>query len=125
MTEQKKPLVNLNYTEKDGIQYPNLTISNDSKDDQPLGLYGRMALEYLQAEHPQRYMTLKMDCSLMSVMHKVQDEATEKIESLIQQMLLKAPMPDTEDIMARTRHLNSLRSEAEAAIVRDLVVIPR
>lgn len=121
----KEPLVNLNYTEKDGIQYPNLQISNDGRDDQPLGQYGRMALEYLQTEHPQRYMTLKMDGSLMSAMHKVQDETTEKIESLIQRMLLKASMPDTEDILVRTRHLNRLRSEAEETIVRDYVLIPR
>ena len=121
----KEPLVNLDYTEKDGILYPNLQISNNSEDDQPLGRYGRMALEYLQAEHPQRYMTLKMDGSLMALMHKVQDEAAEKIESLIQRMLLKAPMPETEDTLARTRYLNRLRSEAENAIVRDFIVIPR
>ena len=121
----KEPLVNLDYTEQDGIMYPNLQISNDSEDDQPLGRYGRMAMEYLQAEHPQRYMTLKMDGSLMSVMHKVQDEATGRIERLIQRMLLKAPMPETEDTLARTRHLNRLRSEAENAIVRDYVVISR
>mgnify|MGYP000358630875 CR=1 FL=1 len=46
-----------------------------------------MALEYLRENHPERFTTLKMDGSLMEIMHRVQDEATEKIEALTQQML--------------------------------------
>ena len=73
----KEPLIHLDYTEKDGILYPNLQISNDKKADRPLGRYGRMALEYLRENHPDRYTALKMDGSLMSVMHRIQTEATE------------------------------------------------
>lgn len=118
-------MIELEYTEKDGALYPNIQVSNDSGDDQPLGRYGRMALEYLMENHPQRFMILKMDGSLMSVMHRVQDEATERIEALIQQMLLKDPLPQTEDTMARTRHHNSLKLQAEEIVLQDLVLIPR
>ena len=57
-----------------------LQISNSSEADRPLGRYGRMALEYLKDNQPERYTILKMDGSLMEVMHRVQDEAMEKIE---------------------------------------------
>ena len=121
----KEPIINLDYTEKDGILYPNLQISNDKEADQPLGRYGRMALEYLRENHPDRYTALKMDGSLMETMHRVQDEATEQIETLTQQMLKSEPLPQTEDTMERTRHLNSLKLSAEEIVIREIVLIPR
>ena len=128
----KEPLIHLDYTEKDGILYPNLQISNSEEADQPLGRYGRMALEYLRENHPDRYTALKMDGSLMEVMHKVQTEATEKIEAMIQQMLKSEPLPvipatgiTTEDTLERTRHYNSLKLSAEEIVIRETVLIPR
>ena len=121
----KEPMVQLDYTEKDGILYPNLQISNNEEADQPLGRYGRMAMEYLQENHPDRVTALKMDGSLMEVMHRVQSEATEKIESLIQEMLKTDPLPNSEDTMERTRHYNSLKLSAEEIVIREIVLIPR
>lgn len=121
----KEPIIHLDYTEKDGILYPNLQISNDKEADQPLGRYGRMALEYLRENYPDRYTALKMDGNLMAVMHRVQSEATEQIETQIQQMLKSDPIPQTEDTMERTRHLNSLKLSAEETIIREIVLIPR
>ena len=120
-----KPNINLKYREQDGMLLPEPQISNSGEADQPLGRYGRMALEYLNENHPERYTALKMDGSLMEIMHQVQDEATEKIESLTQQMLQKEPIPQTEDIMERTRHLNSLKLMAEEAVLQSVVLIPR
>lgn len=111
--------------EQDGMMLPDLQISNSSEADQPLGRYGRMALEYLRENHPERFTTLKMDGSLMEIMHRVQDEATEKIEALTQQMLQQEPLPQTEDIMERTRHLNSLKLMAEETVLQSVVLIPR
>lgn len=61
----------------------------------------------------------------MEIMHRVQDEATEKIESLTQQMLQQDPMPQTEDILERTRHLNALKLMAEETVLQTIVLIPR
>ena len=120
-----KLMIELTYTEKDGILYPNIQVSNDSGDDQPLGRYGRMALEYLMENHPDRFTILKMDGSLMGAMHRVQEEATERIEALTQQLLQGDPLPPTGDTMERTRHLNSLKLQAEELVVKELVLIPR
>ena len=114
-----KPNINLNYKEQEGMLLPDLQISNSSEADKPLGRYGRMALEYLKDNQPERYTILKMDGSLMEIMHRVQDEATEKIESLTQQML------QTEDILERTRHLNDLKLMAEETVLQTIVLIPR
>ena len=120
-----KPNINLNYKEQGGMLLPDLHISNSSEADRPLGRYGRMALEYLKDNQPERYTILKMDGSLMEVMHRVQDEAMEKIEALTQQMLQQEPMPQTEDILERTRHLNDLKLMAEETVLQTIVLIPR
>ena len=41
----KKSNLNLSYHEQDGVLLPNICISDQPEDEQPLGRYGRMALE--------------------------------------------------------------------------------
>ncbi|WP_243131402.1 TnpV protein [Desulfitobacterium sp. LBE] len=111
----------MNYQEIDGLKVPCIQISNNSEDDRPLGKYGRMAMEFLKEQNPQRFMILKMDGTLMEIMHKVQEEAVEKIEHITQEMLKMEPMPETEDIMEKTKHLNSLKSVAEEIVLNEVV----
>lgn len=40
-------------------------------------------------------------------------------------MLQQEPLPQTEDIMERTRHLNSLKLMAEETVLQSVVLIPR
>ena len=61
----KKSNLNLSYHEQDGVLLPNICISDQPEDEQPLGRYGRMALAYLHENHPERYAVLKMDGNLM------------------------------------------------------------
>ncbi|MBU5445536.1 TnpV protein [Paenibacillus sp. MSJ-34] len=124
MTEIK---VNLNYSEQtDGLLYPQLQISNQAEaDQQPLGKYGRMALNYLRNHHPQRFMSLKMQGNLMEKMHQADQEANEKMNQLTEQLLRLRPMPQTEDILERTRHLNQIKSTAEELVLNDIVLKPR
>lgn len=84
-----------------------------------------MALTYLRDNHPDRYMILKMDGMLMETMHQVQQEATERIERLTQQMIIDNPMPATDDILERTRHLNDLKLMAEEIILQAFVLVVR
>ena len=66
----KKSNLNLSYHEQDGVLLPNICISDQPEDEQPLGRYGRMALAYLRENHPERYAVLKMDGNLMKTMHR-------------------------------------------------------
>ena len=121
----QKPNLNLSYREQDGMLLPNIQISNCTEDDRLLGRYGRMALSYLRDNYSNRYTALKMDGSLMEIMHRIQREATEQIERLTQQMLMDAPMPVTDDILERTRHLNDLKNMAEETILQAFVLVER
>ena len=121
----KKPNLNLSYHEQDGVLLPNIQISNCAEDDCPLGRYGRMALTHLRDYYPERYASLKMNGTLMETMHRVQQDATERMERLIQQMLLDDPIPVTDDILERTRHWNSLKRMAEELVLQTVVLTTR
>ena len=56
------------------------------------------------------------------VILKVDEEAEQRKERLIQQFLLKQPMPDTEDTMERAGHMNSLTKQAEEIVLDELVM---
>ncbi|MDU2242909.1 MAG: TnpV protein [Paenibacillus sp.] len=117
---------NLNYYEMDGLLYPDLQISNQAEaDQQPLGKYGRMALNFLRNHHPQRFLILKMQGNLMEKMLQVEQEAHAKMEVLTKQLLRLHPMPQTEDILERTRHLNQIKSTTEELILNDIILKPR
>ncbi|MFS0723669.1 TnpV protein [Paenibacillus sp. 1P07SE] len=120
MDKREKP--NLTYHEIDGLLYPNLQISNELQaDEQPLGRYGRMALNYLRNHHPQRFQILQMQGDLMKKMHQVEQEAQAKLEQLMEQLLRLRPLPQTDDTLKRTRHLNQIKETAEELILNDIV----
>ena len=97
----------------------------DDAPEQPLGKYGRMAMRYLHETDPQRVCLLKMTGELLGMMYRVDEEATEKVETIIHRMLVKDPMPDTEDILEKTRHYNQYKLIAEEIVIREVVLIPR
>lgn len=117
----RKPNLNLSYHEQDGVLLPNICISNQPEGEQPLGRYGRMALAYLRENHPERYTVLKMGGTLMKTMHRIQQDALQRMEHLTQQMLLDDPLPETEDILERVRHWNYLKSMAEEIVLQTTV----
>ena len=76
--------VELNYTEIDGIMYPEIQNSNNREaDETPLGKYGQMALSYLKENHPHRYTYLLMEGELLLTMHKVNEEAHNHLNTII------------------------------------------
>ena len=94
-------------------------------EEQPLGKYGRMAMRHLHETNPQRFSLLKMQGELMTLMYKVDGDATEKVDSIQRKLLEDDPMPQTDNILVRTRHLNKHRDIAEEIVIREMVLIPR
>ena len=93
--------------------------------NQPLGKYGRMAMNHLHETNPQRFSLLRMQGELMNLMYRVDEEATEQMDKITRKLLEDDPMPKTDDIMVRTRHLNKHRGIAEEIVIHELVLIPR
>ena len=101
------------------------SLGTEDKPDQPLGKYGRMVMNYLHETDPQRFMVLKMTGELMNTMYRVDEEATDRVEALIQRMLVKDPVPKTDDIFEKARHYNTKKCIAEELVINEMVLIPR
>lgn len=128
-TKGATPMANkaeLTYIEIDGILQPDLKISSpENPPIPPLGRYGRMAMNHLRNYYPHRYLTLQMQGNLMKKMSEVEQEALSKMESLTEQLLRLHPLPQTDDTLVRTRHLNQIRQIAEELIFHDIIFKPR
>lgn len=98
MNHPDKP--KLTYHEMDGLLYPNVQISKEATtDQQPLGKFGRLALNHLKNHHPQRFQILQMEGNLMKKMQQVEQESLEQMEQLTDQLLRLQPMPQTDDTL--------------------------
>ena len=118
--------VDIDYKEKNGLLYPDLHISNDPMaDTTPLGKYGQMCLNYLKEEHPDRYDALLMEGELMPLMHRVNEEAYQQIESITDKLIKKQGYSDSSDTMVMFRRRNAYKEVAEEVIIREFVLIPR
>ena len=101
------------------------SLGTEDEPDQPLGKYGRMAMRHLHDTDRQRFSLLKMTEQLMATMYRVDEEASEMVETIVQRLLRKNPMPQTDDILVKTRHFNAQRSIAEEIVIHDLVLVAR
>ena len=114
--------VELDYKEVDGILYPKIQISNDTKyDEMPLGKYGQMRLTYFKEHKPNMYRLLRMNGELMEHCHKVNDEANERAMLIEEQYLKKNPIPEDCGFMDRVRYYNIARSVAEEVVLSDII----
>jgi hypothetical protein len=101
----------------DGLQPENIT----DDENQPLGRFGRLAMDYLHETDPQWFSTLKMQGILTTMMERVDEEARTKREQIMRKLLEQDPLPETDDILERTRHLNEKRGIAEEIVLNEVV----
>lgn len=118
----REPLAKLEYRKgEDGMLYPNLRISeNREHDRRPAGMFGTRWKDYMQSKHSQRLSELIALGQINEMMDKVDTEAEEKKEALIQQLLEVQPMPETEDTLERAGHMEMITRQAEEIVLQEV-----
>ena len=107
----------------DGIYYPNLV----STDEEPhYGKYGMMRKTYFKEYCPAMYSLYMLEDRLVEHLNLVDDEAQERMEVLVHQMMEKQGV--TEDLKARDQMawvgvVNNIRNVAEEIVLKELVYI--
>lgn len=76
------------YIEKDGIFYPLITLGGE-ENSTDVGKYGRMWMDYIQKEYPQRYRSLVRFGELHDKATKVNEVAYELLEDIENEWLRK------------------------------------
>ena len=107
----------------DGIYYPNLV----STDEEPhYGKYGMLRRTYLKEHRPAKYSLYMLEDRLTAHLNAVDDEAKERMETLVSQMMDKQGITEklkVRDQMAWVGAVNNIRNVAEEIVLKELVYI--
>ena len=105
----------------DGIYYPNLV----STDEEPhSGKYGMMRKTYLKEHRPAMYSLYILEDRLVEHLNLVDDEAKERIDVLMRQMMEKQGITEemkAHDQMEWVRAVNNIRNAAEEIVLKELI----
>ena len=105
----------------DGIYYPNLV----STDEEPhYGKYGMMRKTYLKEHRPAMYSLYMLEDRLTAHLNAVDDEAKERMEILVSQMMDKKGITEelkTRDQMAWVGAVNNIRNVAEEIVRNEII----
>ena len=105
----------------DGIYYPNLV----STDEEPhYGKYGMLRRTYLKEHRPAMYSLYMLEDRLVEHLNLVDDEAQERMNILVRQMLEKQGITEemkVRDQMEWVRAVNGIRNMAEEIVLKELI----
>lgn len=105
----------------DGIYYPNLV----STDEEPhYGKYGMIRKTYLKEHRPAMYSLYMLEDRLTAHLNAVDDEAKERMEVLLLQMMEKQGITEelkAHDQMAWFGVINNIRNAAEEMVLEELI----
>ena len=75
----------LTYTERNGIMYPDLTLPEQT--NYPIGKYGRIRLNYLKKHRRGTYTTLLTSCTLNQHLYETEQEAKRQIDLTLSRLV--------------------------------------
>lgn len=107
----------------DGIYYPNLVSTNE---ELHYGKYGMLRRTYLKEHRPAKYSLYMLEDRLTAHLNAVDDEAKERMETLVSQMMDKQGVTEelkARDQMAWVETVNNIRNAAEEIVLKELVYI--
>ena len=115
-------MMEITYTEKDGIFYPNLALPEQT--NYPIGKYGRMRHTYLREHKKAIYTALLFDGKLVAHLNEIDDAANAQMEHLTRQMARTQGISEAlkaQDQMAWVSAMNNIRSTAEDIVLTELI----
>lgn len=109
------------YTLVGDYYLPNIALS-DPPDAEPLNQYGRMRKNYLKEHRRVDYTKLLLSDQLYPHCREIQQQANERIDSLMGHFMENDPPPDKEkDGLAWAAHMNMLKHTAEEIAAHEIV----
>ena len=103
----------------DGLLYPDIKM--EEQESVTLGKFGIMALEYMQAEYPQRLRSLRRFNLLNQKLKEVEEEANQLMEKLTGDYLRKHKPANPESTMEQYQIHMQARMQAEETVRHQIV----
>lgn len=109
----------LTYTPQGDYLLPDLTLPEE---EAHIGKYGMLRKTYLKSHRKGMYASLMLSGKLNSHLSEIDQTARERIELMTAKLLENDPAPDkATDPMGWTGHMNSLKHQAEEAVLTELI----
>lgn len=108
------------YIEEDGILYPLISVEI-KEENAGIGKYGRLWLEYIKSEYPQRYRSLVRFGELNSKAIEVNEVAYELLEDIEDEWLSQHKPKNKNSFMEMYRLRTQARMVAEEVVLHDVV----
>ncbi len=118
------------YIEKNGIKckirceqyYPMLEIA--AQNDQPIGKYGQMRLDFLKKHCRGTYTTLLTECRLSTYLSAIDKEARSQIEILTAELAKQRGIDETiktTNPLLWVQEMNNCKASAEEVVLQEVV----
>ena len=112
--------IELTYHEgKDGMLYPNITVEPDT--GRTLGKFGIMAADYLKENYYSRYRSLIRFGRLTEVLSKVEEEANQLLEQIMEKYLKSHKPKDSASTMEMWEIREQGQRMAEEIVLHQIV----
>lgn len=112
--------LDVKYEERNGLFYP-LIILDIKEEDVDVGKYGRMWMQYLKSEYPQRYRSLVRFGELKHKASEVNEVAYELIEDIENEWLQNHRPKNKNSFVEMYRLRTEARLMAEEVVLHDVV----
>ena len=118
---EKRSETVIRYIQMGDYYIPDFALPQPSK---PIGKWGRLYRDFLKDHHPVRYNTLILSGQLWDLLAQINEQIQNRLDRTIAQMAAAESV--TEDLkaanpMAWVGAMNSIRSRAEEAVLRELI----
>lgn len=112
----------LTYTERNGIMYPDLALPKQT--GHPIGKYGKMRLDYLKKHRRGTYTTLLTSCTLNQHLYETEQEAKHQIELTLSRLVKDRGI--TEELKATdplkwVQKMNNAKQSAEEIVLNEII----
>ena len=112
----------LTYTQREGILYPDLALPEQT--NYPIGKYGRMRLEHLKKHRRGTYTTLLTSCTLNQHLYETDQEAKKQIELILSRVVKERGI--TEELKATdplkwVQEMNNTKHCAEEIVLNEII----
>ena len=112
----------LTYTERNGVMYPDLALPEQT--NYPIGKYGRMRLDYLKQHRRGTYTTLLTSCMLNQHLYETEQEANRQIDLTLSRLVKERGV--TEELKATdplkwVQEMNNLRNRVQEIVKAEVI----
>lgn len=111
----------IEYKEYDGLLYPVLSVSEEAVKPIHIGKYGRMWIEFMKTEHPDRYRNLVRFGRLWDKATEIDEEAYELLEAIESKWLSSHKPKNRQSFWEMYQLRTQVRLMAEETVLHQVI----